>query len=99
MADDDIQVAGSTEEEIRAQAVSAIKRKRAFQQTLLAYLLVNAMLVAIWAIGGRGFFWPGFVLAGWGIGLVFQGYDAYGRRRTITEEQIQREARRIREGG
>ena len=96
MGDDELQVAPSSEEDLRKQAVASLKRKAGFRQTLVAYVLVNALLIGIWAISGAGFFWPGFVLAGWGLGLAFQAYDAYGRRHTISEDEIQREAQRIR---
>src|SRR3954468_5406969 len=33
------------------------------------YLLVNLMLIGIWAASGGGYFWPIWPLLGWGIGL------------------------------
>jgi len=36
---------------------------------LTVYVLVNLMLVAIWAAGGGGYFWPIWPILGWGIGL------------------------------
>jgi hypothetical protein len=36
------------------------------------------------------------VIGGWGIGLAFQAYDAYGRRRTIGEDQIASEMQKLR---
>jgi class 3 adenylate cyclase len=33
------------------------------------YVLVNVMLIAIWAASGGGYFWPIWPLLGWGIGL------------------------------
>jgi hypothetical protein len=36
------------------------------------------------------------VIGGWGIGLAFQAYDAYGRRRTVSEDQIASEMQRLR---
>src|SRR3954466_3736587 len=33
------------------------------------YLLVNLMLIAIWAAAGGGYFWPIWPILGWGIGL------------------------------
>lgn len=33
------------------------------------YVLVHAMLVAIWALSGGGEFWPVWSLLGWGVGL------------------------------
>ena len=53
------------------------------------------LLIAIWAVTGAGFFWPVFPLLGWGIGLGFNAWDTYGRR-PISEEQIRREAERLR---
>jgi len=40
-----------------------------FQYHATPYVLVNAMLIGIWALTGHGFFWPFFPIAGWGIGL------------------------------
>jgi class 3 adenylate cyclase len=36
---------------------------------LTTYLLVNLMLVGIWAASGAGYFWPIWPILGWGIGL------------------------------
>jgi class 3 adenylate cyclase len=33
------------------------------------YVLVNVMLIAIWAASGGGYFWPIWPMLGWGIGL------------------------------
>ncbi len=42
------------------------------------YLLVNGLLVGIWAISSPGvFFWPLFSIVGWGIGVVLHGWDVY----------------------
>jgi hypothetical protein len=58
---------------------AAQRRKRhEFGSHLISYVLVNAMLVVIWAVGDSGTFWPGFVLAGWGIGLGAHAWDAFG---------------------
>jgi len=87
----------TSDEQLRVQAVASIKRKRGFRQTLFAYLVINAMLVGVWAITGTdNYFWPAWVIGGWGIGLAFQGYDAYGRRRAISEDEISGEMQRLR---
>jgi hypothetical protein len=39
----------------------------------VAFALVNALLVAIWAFTGAGYFWPGWVIASWGLALVLEG--------------------------
>lgn len=85
-----------TPEARRSLALKRIKAKSDFKMHLVVYLAVNAMLVAIWAFtnAGRpfpgGFFWPIFVIAGWGIGVLINGYVAY-RGNVVSEEQIQRE--------
>jgi hypothetical protein len=35
-----------------------------------AFVAVNVMLVAIWALSGGGYFWPVWPFMGWGIGVV-----------------------------
>jgi hypothetical protein len=53
--------------------------------------------VVIWAvINVHGFFWPVFPIVGWGIGVVMNAWDVYGRRE-ISEEDIQREMERLNE--
>lgn len=38
-----------------------------------AFVLVNAMLIVIWAASGGGYFWPIWPLLGWGLGLASCG--------------------------
>ena len=96
MADDDIQVAATSEEELRKQAISSLKKKENFKKTLAAYVIVNAFLIVIWAISDSDNFWPIWVIGGWGIGLAFQAWDAYGRRSTVSEAKIAEEMNKIR---
>ena len=64
------------------------------ERSLLVYVLVNAFVVVIWAVtDGHGFFWPIFLIAPWGIGLVMNAWDVYWRPQ-ITEHDIQREIER-----
>ena len=67
-----------------------LERKRKFQSDVVAYVMINAFLVAVWAMSGFGYFWPGWVLAGWGVLLLLDGRNAFYRRE-VTEEDIQRE--------
>ncbi len=89
------EVTPQSEDQLREQAISNLKKKRDFRTHLLMYVLVNAFLIAIWAISGAGFFWPMFVLGGWGIGLVANAWEVYGRK-PISEPEIQRESERLR---
>jgi hypothetical protein len=84
----------SEDEDPRARAIASLKAKGEFKAHLLAFVLVNAFLVVIWAMTGAHFFWPIFPLLGWGIGLVFHGWDVYGS--PPSEDRIQREMKRLR---
>ncbi len=79
------------DQERREAAIKRIKDKRDFKNHVVVYVLVNLFLVVIWALTGRGYFWPGWVMAGWGFGVVMHGWQAYRGERPITEEEIQRE--------
>jgi uncharacterized ion transporter superfamily protein YfcC len=82
----------------RGKALRRLEKKREFRTHLLAYVLVNAFLWLIWGVvfatTGFWFPWPVFPLFGWAIGLVFHGWDVYGRRE-FTAEQIDRELARL----
>jgi uncharacterized membrane protein len=84
-----------TEQELRKLAVSRLKKKRDFRTHVVIYVIVNAMLVGIWAVTGADFFWPIFPILGWGIGLAANAWDVYGRK-PITEDEVQRETERLR---
>ena len=84
-----------SEQELRKLAVSRLKKKRDFRTHVVIYVIVNAMLVGIWAATGAGFFWPIFPILGWGIGVGANAWDVYGRK-PITEDEVQRETERLR---
>ena len=77
-------------QERRDAAVERVKAKRDFKRHVVVYVVVNLFLIGIWALGGGGFFWPIFVILGWGFGLLINGWDAYFKK-PISEEEIQRE--------
>ena len=81
--------------DLRGRALSRLKTKSDFRMHVMIYLLVNAMLVLIWAMTGAGFFWPAFPIAGWGIGVVANAIDVYVLH-DPTEEQITTEMERLR---
>ena len=94
---DEAQVTPTTEEDLRKEAVKSIQRKQSFKQTAFAYVVVNLLLVGIWAISGTDtYFWPVWVIGGWGIGIVFHAWDTFGRRRMLAEDQVSREMDRLR---
>jgi hypothetical protein len=87
----------NTENGLREQAITRLKKKRDFTTHLVIYVLVNSMLVGIWAVTGGDFFWPIFPILGWGIGVGANAWDVYGRK-PISEGEIEQEISRLRGG-
>ena len=57
-------------------------------------LFAVIVTVVIWALGEGGYFWPVWVMLGAAIGIVGQGWKAYGPSNRITEDDVQREMNR-----
>jgi len=60
-----------------------VRRRRRFFRHLLVFAAANAVLLGVWLLVGltsdSWFFWPVFVLAGWGLLLDVHAWGAYGR--------------------
>ena len=85
----------SDDEALRTKARERLEAKREFSEHVVTYVVVNALILVIWAfVAGRGFFWPMFPLLGWGLGLVMHGWKVY--RGEPTEAEIDREVARLR---
>lgn len=77
----------------RVEARKRLEARRGFMSDAVAYVVINAFLIAIWAFTGAGYFWPAWVLAAWGAGLVLHAWDVF-MRQPITEADIDDELRR-----
>lgn len=80
-------------DERRAEAVERLEARRAFRQHLMVYIVINVMLIVIWAASGAGYFWPIWSIAGWGIGIAMHAWSTHGQR-PLTEAEIRRETER-----
>ena len=67
-----------------------VERKAKFRADLVAYIVINMFLVGVWALNDSGSFWPGWVLSIWGVLLLLDAWNAFGRR-PLTEADIDRE--------
>ncbi len=81
------------EQEQRKVAIKQLKAKRDFKMHLGTYVIINAMMIAIWAMGDRTGFWPMWVMIPWGVGLAFHGWNTYFNK-PISEAEIERQMRR-----
>jgi hypothetical protein len=77
----------------REAARKRVEAKRDFASHLVAYVVINAFLIGVWAMTGGGYFWPAWILACWGAGLVLHAWDVYWRR-PVTEADVDAELHR-----
>ena len=75
------------------------KKRARFQRSLVAYFVINAFFWLIWwfttDVNNRSLSghtpWPIWVMLGWGIGLVFQYFGAYGgSRENLTSKEYEK---------
>ena len=65
-----------------------LARKRVeFRSHLIVYAVINSVLWIIWVITGRGYPWPVWPMAGWGIGVLFHYLFDYRTSRFLSEEE------------
>lgn len=83
---------GPSHEEWEA-ARRRLTARRDFASHVLAYVLVNGFLVGMWVLTGVGYFWPGWVIGGWGVGLILHAWDVFVRR-PVTDADVDAEVRR-----
>jgi hypothetical protein len=65
----------TAEPDLREQAITELRKRRELGGHVLAFVMVNTFMVVIWYLTGAGFFWPAFLIFGWGIGVIFHVWD------------------------
>jgi Na+/melibiose symporter-like transporter len=86
-----------SEEKIYEEARKRVEAQRGFYKHLTIYIVVNIVLVIIWAFpGDRGHPWFLWVLGFWGLGVLFNYLDVFVWSRRRSKEAIEKEAEKIR---
>ena len=86
-----------SEESIYEEARKRVEAKKGFNKHLLVYVIVNIMLILIWAFAsGGGYPWFLWVLGFWVIGVIFNYFDAFVRLGKVNKAAIEKEAEKIR---
>ena len=85
----------SNNDTVRDSARKRLRDRRDVWTHCFVYLVCNGFLVVAWLLTGQGYFWPGWVLAGWGLAIIFHLWDYYWKwHRPITEAAVDAEVRR-----
>lgn len=82
----------------REAARLRLQARREFISHMVAYVVINGFLVAAWAVTGAGYFWPAWVIGGWGVALLLHTWDVF-LRHPVTEADIDNELQRRRSRG
>jgi len=77
----------------RAEARTQIEARRGFASHVVTFAVVNGFLVFLWAFTTRGYFWPGWVMAGWAAVLLLHAWDTFVHH-PVTEADVDAELRR-----
>jgi hypothetical protein len=87
-----------TEEEIYKTARKRVEEKKGFFSHLATYIVVNGILILIWAFTSRGYPWFVWPLGGWGVGLIFHflGVFFFNKETGWERNEIEKEARKLR---
>ncbi|MFL5297190.1 MAG: 2TM domain-containing protein [Phenylobacterium sp.] len=85
--------------DLRRRAERRADLKLSFRAHVIAYVLVNAGLVAINLIQTpNGYFWAIWPIIGWGLGLAAHFVAVYHFAGDVRERAVETELRRLREG-
>jgi hypothetical protein len=66
-----------SDDEIRRLAQRRVAARKGFFGNLATYIVINAMLVVIWAVSGGGYMWFLWVAGGWGVALIFHALSVF----------------------
>lgn len=83
------------ESEAWSEARKRVSERRDFGSHLVAFVVINGFLILVWTLTGAGYFWPIWVIGGWGIGLVLHAWEVF-LRRPITDADVEAELQRMR---
>lgn len=84
---------------LEREARKRVKAKQSVKQLTGVFLIVWAILIAVWWLSGGGYFWPAWAILGMGIGLAFAWWGAYGPREDVSDAAVDKEMRRMQGGG
>jgi hypothetical protein len=85
-----------TEEQIYEEASRKVKDRKRFYGGLATYLIVNTVLVVIWALSGQGYMWFLWPLGIWGVFVLGDYLRIFVFGKGSDQQAIEKEAAKIR---
>lgn len=83
------------EDELRERALESLNRKRTLDIAFTATVVALIALVAIWALTGTGYFWPGWAMLVAVLGFTAVGLVRTSANRTFNDATVEYEMARI----
>ena len=83
------------EEQILEEAKRRVKEKKDFYRDFFTWAAVNAVLVIIWALSGRGYLWFLWPLGIWGAFVLFHFLRVFVFERKSDIRAIEKEVEKI----
>ena len=78
----------------REDAIRRLKAKRDLRSLAATAVAVSGLVTIIWALTGADYFWPVWVMVGFGFALASSAWRIYGPgSRPITQTEIEQEMR------
>jgi fatty acid desaturase len=87
-----------SEDEIYKQASKKVRDKKRFYRDLTTYLIVNAVLVVIWALTGRGYPWFLWPLGIWGAFVLGHFLSIFVFGNGSDQQAIEKEVEKMKKG-
>ena len=84
-----------SEEQIYEEASKRVKERKRFYSGLATYAVVNAVLVVIWALSGRGYPWFLWPLGIWGVFVLGDYLRIFVFGKGSDDEAIKKEVEKM----
>ncbi|MFC2002860.1 2TM domain-containing protein [Chloroflexota bacterium] len=85
-----------SEEQIYEEASRKVKAKKGFYGSLGTYVVVNAVLIIIWALSGQGYMWFLWPLGIWGVFVLGHFLRVFVFERGSDTKAIEKEVEKMR---
>jgi len=90
----------STDDDLRKLAEKRVKAKQDLRSYLGFWALVSAISVGVWLFATPGvYFWPIWAIGGMGVAVPFMALEAYGKKRVLSEADIDAEVKKMKGEG